>query len=144
LRLLGPAYRFRRLAGERVGRGDLAPTVRPFVAIEAVDVGQCLAHVLRFEPGERISAAVGARLRLGLELLKRARRCDLRECSTRCGERNRNSGNERGAAKRSAHDRPPDVAQLDAALIAMISHALAAGNACRACLHRDEQVAQRL
>ena len=45
-----------------------APRSRPFVAIEAVDLRENFAHVLRLHPGHRIGVAIGALLHRFLEL----------------------------------------------------------------------------
>ncbi len=61
-----------------IALADQAPGRRPFVAVEAPEPTERLAHLLRLEADQRIAVAVGPRLRLGLQLLQRALRRHLR------------------------------------------------------------------
>ncbi len=67
----GPARRRLRLAPFPCSGRRSGSTPRPVVALQAVDAGQRLAHLVGLEADQGIGAAVGPRLCLLLELVER-------------------------------------------------------------------------
>ena len=60
--------------------GDGAPGSGPFIAVQAMNIGQRLARIVGFESGGRREIVVHAPLRFGFELLEITRPAALRQC----------------------------------------------------------------